>query len=459
MNPPANVRPLLEQQISAIDEKLAAGASGACRRAARHAARTRAAAVRVNVTLARAAGRRATAAPLFVFVRKPRAGRAAAGRQAPREPFSAVRHPDSGGFDDPGAHLRRRPGRRRSSRASPAPAARWGRAATRSGKSPTGSARTGSSTSSSTASPPKQRCGGWPDFGAFPAACQIPLIFFRQHSRAYAGAEAFARSSPRVPGIDSGHTRGLRRTADGTRNCDEGRTSHRGFASMNAERQRQIASMGGKAVPMRSAASRRIAAWRPRPGARAGRACPGAKRSFSQDRTLAAVAGRKGGQSVPDEKRSFSQHPELAAEAGRKGGQASHGGGTGRRERRLPLGPRERAGSVSGGARSSAPRAGSGPQRHEPRSGGDQHDPEPVQRRELLAEKAHPEERDEHHAELVQGRDARGIPDLQRAEVAPPGGPGRKSRQQPGTGSCARRLSPARETGAWRDHQASARAG
>jgi len=89
--------------------------------------------------------------------------------------------------------------------------------------------------------------------------------------------------------------------ADGTVN--EGRISHRGFASMNAERQRQIAGMGGKAVPDE-------------------------KRRFSQNRELAATAGRKGGQSVPDEKRSFSQHPELAAEAGRKGGQASHGGGT-----------------------------------------------------------------------------------------------------------------------------------
>ena len=58
-----------------------------------------------------------------------------------------------------------------------------------------------------------------------------------------------------------------------------------------------------------------------------GQSVPGSKRSFSQNRELAAVAGRKGGQSVPDEKRSFSQNPELAAEAGRKGGQASHGGG------------------------------------------------------------------------------------------------------------------------------------
>ena len=84
----------------------------------------------------------------------------------------------------------------------------------------------------------------------------------------------------------------------------DGRTSNRGFASMDVERQRQIASMGGKAVP-------------------------DAKRSFSQNRQLAAEAGRKGGQSVPDEKRSFSQNPSLAAEAGRKGGQASHGGVSG----------------------------------------------------------------------------------------------------------------------------------
>ena len=73
----------------------------------------------------------------------------------------------------------------------------------------------------------------------------------------------------------------------------------RGFASMSQERQRQIASMGGKAVP-------------------------DSKRSFSQNRQLAAEAGRKGGQSVPDAKRSFSQNRRLAAEAGRKGGQASH---------------------------------------------------------------------------------------------------------------------------------------
>jgi uncharacterized protein len=52
--------------------------------------------------------------------------------------------------------------------------------------------------------------------------------------------------------------------------------SNRGFAAMDEERQREIASEGGK--------------------------------------------------SVPDEKRSFSKDPELAREAGRKGGQSRGGG-------------------------------------------------------------------------------------------------------------------------------------
>ena len=78
------------------------------------------------------------------------------------------------------------------------------------------------------------------------------------------------------------------------------RTSTRGFASMDPERQRAIARKGGESVPNE-------------------------KRSFSQNPSLAAEAGRKGGQSVNPEKRSFSQDHNLASEAGRKGGHASHG--------------------------------------------------------------------------------------------------------------------------------------
>ena len=82
----------------------------------------------------------------------------------------------------------------------------------------------------------------------------------------------------------------------------ERRTSNRGFASMDEEKQRRIAS--------------------------------------------------KGGRSVPNEKRSFSQNPSLAAEAGRKGGQASHGGPSGSSGEGGPMG--ERSSSRSGSERSSA---------------------------------------------------------------------------------------------------------
>jgi general stress protein YciG len=50
------------------------------------------------------------------------------------------------------------------------------------------------------------------------------------------------------------------------------------------------------------------------------------KRGFaSMDDEKQREIAKKGGQSVPDEKRSFSQDPDLASEAGRKGGQESGG--------------------------------------------------------------------------------------------------------------------------------------
>lgn len=53
-----------------------------------------------------------------------------------------------------------------------------------------------------------------------------------------------------------------------------------------------------------------------------------AKRGFAaMDPVRQREIARKGGASVPDEKRSFSQDRDLAAAAGRKGGEASHGGG------------------------------------------------------------------------------------------------------------------------------------
>lgn len=79
----------------------------------------------------------------------------------------------------------------------------------------------------------------------------------------------------------------------------QGKTSNRGFASMDRDKQRAIAS--------------------------------------------------KGGQSVPPEERSFSKDPALAASAGRKGGMASHGGGS-----------RSGAGASASGADSAAGTGASG---------------------------------------------------------------------------------------------------
>jgi len=64
MNPPAAVRPILEQQISAIDEKLAAPAAAG-------SAKADSPLVRVNVTLASTVAAVPSNTPLFVFVRDP----------------------------------------------------------------------------------------------------------------------------------------------------------------------------------------------------------------------------------------------------------------------------------------------------------------------------------------------------------------------------------------------------
>lgn len=51
-----------------------------------------------------------------------------------------------------------------------------------------------------------------------------------------------------------------------------------------------------------------------------------ATRGFaSMDRDKQREIARKGGRSVPNDKRSFSQNHELASQAGRKGGHSSHG--------------------------------------------------------------------------------------------------------------------------------------
>jgi general stress protein YciG len=82
----------------------------------------------------------------------------------------------------------------------------------------------------------------------------------------------------------------------------------RGFAALSPERLREIASMGGKAVPKK-------------------------KRTFSASSEAAAKAGRTGGSAVPPEKRAFSVDPLLAQEAGRKGGLGRKNNRTGKADK------------------------------------------------------------------------------------------------------------------------------
>ena len=58
------------------------------------------------------------------------------------------------------------------------------------------------------------------------------------------------------------------------------------------------------------------------------------KRGFaSMDPERQREIARKGGASVPGEKRSFAKDRDLAASAGRKGGESSRGGGRSRGDR------------------------------------------------------------------------------------------------------------------------------
>lgn len=71
----------------------------------------------------------------------------------------------------------------------------------------------------------------------------------------------------------------------------------RGLAALSPERRREIAAMGGRAVPPE-------------------------KRAFSQDHQFAAKAGRKGGKLAKPENRFFSRFPNKAVEAGQTSAEA-----------------------------------------------------------------------------------------------------------------------------------------
>ena len=79
-------------------------------------------------------------------------------------------------------------------------------------------------------------------------------------------------------------------------NGNQGNTSNRGFASMDPEKQREIASEGGKAAHEKGTAHEFDSAEARAAGRKGGEA-------VSQDREHMAAIGRKGGQSSGNSRR------------------------------------------------------------------------------------------------------------------------------------------------------------
>jgi len=91
-------------------------------------------------------------------------------------------------------------------------------------------------------------------------------------------------------------------------------TERRGFASMSNEKQRQIASEGGRAAHEKGTAHEFSSAEAREAGRKGGQV-------VSQDREHMAAIGREGGEAV-------SRDREHMSAIGRKGGEHSHGGTT-----------------------------------------------------------------------------------------------------------------------------------
>jgi len=95
-------------------------------------------------------------------------------------------------------------------------------------------------------------------------------------------------------------------------NANSGNRGGRGFAGMDEQRQREIASQGGRAAH-ESGHAHEFSSEEAREAGRKG------GETVSQDREHMSAIGQKGGEAV-------SENREHMADIGRKGGENSHGG-------------------------------------------------------------------------------------------------------------------------------------
>lgn len=102
----------------------------------------------------------------------------------------------------------------------------------------------------------------------------------------------------------------------------QGGGPHRGFASMDPQRQREIASQGGKAAHESGHAHEFTSEEAREAGSKGGKAAHerGTAHEFTPEE--AREAGRKGGKAAHAKGTAHQFTPEEAREAGRKGGEA-----------------------------------------------------------------------------------------------------------------------------------------
>jgi general stress protein YciG len=113
-------------------------------------------------------------------------------------------------------------------------------------------------------------------------------------------------------------------SSDGDRNTG---TSKRGFASMDEEKQRAIASKGGKAAHEKGTAHE----FDSEEAREAGRAAHKKGTAHKFDSEQAREAGRKGGKAAHERGTAHEFDSAEARIAGRKGGEASRSGKNGNR--------------------------------------------------------------------------------------------------------------------------------
>lgn len=144
-------------------------------------------------------------------------------------------------------------------------------------------------------------------------------------------SDSKGKDAPRGEHLDKGKSRSKKNEASSSaqqsksENKQSRGTSDRGFASMDPERQREIAGMGGRAAHEQGTAHEWTSEEARKAGRKGGKAAHAQGTAHEWGSEEAREAGRKGGKIAHAQGTAHEWTSEEARKAGRKGGQTSHG--------------------------------------------------------------------------------------------------------------------------------------